>query len=794
MIVLQPRRVAARSTARRMAEERGTALGEEVGYQIRFERRSSARTRILVVTEGVLIRRLLDDPFLEGVGAIVLDEFHERHLDTDLALAMVRRVQQTVRPDLKLVVMSATLSVEPLQRYLEDPAVVQCEVRQHPVDILYSEPVDPRQLPQQVAKGLIRLAELTQGHLLAFLPGVGEIQRTLAALDDRTAASWGEILPLYGDLSSQEQDRVFQETGRRKVILATNIAETSLTIPGVTGVVDSGWARVPEFDAATGLNRLVLRPISKASAIQRAGRAGRTGPGYCLRLWSEAQQRTRSEFETPELHRVDLAGVVLQLQVWGETDCRAFPWFEPPREAALVQAETLLQSLGAIDQLGVTALGQQLVTLPIHPRLARLILCGAQAGYPHEAVLAAVLLSERDPFTAQNFRARATHTSSSDVIDRVDCLLEHERTGRDTFPLGQLHRDGTRRLFQTAEQLERLVQRDSPRGTATAGRRARIPIAEALGQAILLAFPDRLTRRREPQSPRGLMVGGRGVNLAENSAVREAEFFISVVVEGSGEEALVRSASAVERRWLPEGQLQTRTQVVFEDGPRRVSARKRVEWYGLVLEESPAPLPGDDLVVPVLSEAAVQEWDRVYPPDDPEVACYVARVQSLREWLPELELPRWDAAALQELLPFVALGCRSFVDLRRAPWLHVLKNQLSFDQLQAIECEAPERILVPSGSRVAITYEPGQPPVLPVRIQEIFGWRETPRVARGRVKLLLHLLAPNHRPQQITDDLASFWKTAYQQVRGELRRRYPRHAWPEDPWTAQAEKRPQRKS
>ncbi len=793
VLVLQPRRVAARSTARRMADERGCPLGDEVGYQIRFERRASSRTRILVVTEGVLIRRLLDDPFLEGVGAVVLDEFHERHLDTDLALAMVRRVQQTVRPDLRLVVMSATLATERLQSYLDGAPVIECAVRTHAVDVEYLPALDDRALPLRVASGLRRMVQETSGHLLAFLPGVGEILRTKSELTDDGRDQGWRVLPLYGDLSADEQDRVFQPGSERKVILATNVAETSVTIPGVTGVVDSGVARMLEFDAATGLNRLVLRSISQASADQRAGRAGRTGPGRCLRLWPEAAQRVRPAFERPELQRVDLAGVVLQLRCWGEADVRAFPWFEAPPATALDQAEDLLRSLDALNEHGVTPIGEQLLRFPVHPRLARLMIAGAQRGHLAAATVTAALLSERDPFLRSDHRRRAAHVSSSDVFDRVDCLREHDRTGREEFDIGSIHREGARRLQQAAEQFERIaatadlpVRRQDSEDPTTA--------AEALGRALLAAFPDRLVKRREPGSAKGLMVGGRGVRLAESSAVREAELFVAVDVDAAGDEALVRQASGVDRAWLPAEQLVTETVLEFDAASERVQARKRTRWFDLVLEESPAPLPNDDRVAAVLAAAARVHWSRVFPPEDPAVPAFIARVQCLREWLPELDLPVWDDAALAATVDQVACGCRSFAELRAAAWLDSLRSQLTSAQQQALDREAPERMLVPSGSRVALVYELGKPPVLPVRIQEVFGWKETPRIAGGRVKLLLHLLSPNHRPQQITDDLKSFWTTAYQQVRGELRRRYPKHAWPEDPWTAVAERRPQRKS
>jgi ATP-dependent helicase HrpB len=795
--VLQPRRVAARTTAARMAEERGVRLGDEIGYQIRFERRISARTRLVVMTEGVLTRRILDDPFLERVGAVVLDEFHERHLETDLALAMVRRIQQTVRPDLKLLVMSATLETQALASYLAPseahglPSVglssslplIDCPVRTHPIDIEYLAAIDNRPLDVQVAAAVRREFDQAMGDLLVFLPGVREIQKTAGALAGVDAL----VLPLYGDLPPDQQDRVFQASTRRKVILATNVAETSITIPGVTMVIDSGWARVAEVDAALGLNRLVLKPISQASADQRAGRAGRTGPGRCLRLWTEASHRARPAFETPEIHRVDLAGVALQLRCWGEADLQAFPWFDPPSTAALDRADALLRALDAVDDRGVTALGRQLVELPVHPRLARLVLEGAKLGHVDAAALAAALLSEREPFVRGTGPARPESASPSDILDRVEALQEFARSGRTQFALGQLHAGAAQRIRQAADQLIRAVPlkpRDSHPWVSS--------LESALGRAILAAFPDRLARRRAPRDRKALLVVGRGVRLSEQSAVGEPELFVAVDVDDTGDDALVRLASGVEREWLPATHLRTSVDVEFDADAGRLQARRRTRWFDLVLDEAPAALPDDESVTEALAAAARQHWPRVFPPDDDDAVQLIARVQCLGAWMPELNLPAWDETELQALLPQLCAGRRSLDDVRRAAWSNVLRSVLASEQRAAVDREAPERLQVPSGSRIALRYEAGRPPVLAVRIQEIFGWTDTPRIAGGRVPVLLHLLAPNHRPQQITDDLRSFWSTAYPQLRGELRRRYPKHAWPEDPWTAAGERRPRR--
>jgi ATP-dependent helicase HrpB len=821
IVVLQPRRLAARASARRMAVERGGRLGDEVGYHVRFDRCLGPHTRIKVVTEGILLCMLQDDPFLESVAVVVFDEFHERNLNSDLALAMVRRVRETVRPDLKLVVMSATLDGAPIAAYVGGCPRVESEGRLHPVETLY---VDLQREPHAVAsfladraaEGVRRMLEITDGDVLVFLPGVGEIRQTARRLEPLAAAGNLAVMPLYGDLPAEQQDAVLAPADRRKIVLATNVAETSITIEGITGVVDTGLARMLVFDPHVGMDRLELTRISQAAADQRAGRAGRTRPGVCLRLWPERTHRLRPPREEPEVRRLDLAGPVLQLRAWGETDVRRFPWFEPPSDAALEQAEALLRRLDAIDADGrPTGLGRTMARLPVGPRLGRMLLEGRRLGQPAAVALAAALLSERDPFRGEGDGAEAgekgtgtfcrngpkgaSHkrrlspflrprrpTSNSDVLDRVAAIEAFEETGRLDGPLGYINRAAARFVLHVRDQLLRELRR-------MARAEAAVAVEEAVARALLAAFPDRLVRRSNPGSPFGRMVGGRGVRLAESSAVRDASLLLAVDVDRGKSEALVRQASAVDRAWLPAEHLAIRTEVEFDPQPQRVIARRRVYWEDLLLEETPAALPDGDAAAGILAAAAAESFDAVFPWDDPVTADYVNRLRCLAAWMPELELPALDAAGLRALLPLVCRGCRSFDEVRKAPWLAGVQGLLAPQQRQAVEREAPERIEVPSGSRIKLHYEPGKPPVLAVRIQEVFGLLETPRIARGRVAVLMHLLAPNMRPQQITDDLANFWKTTYHQVRKDLRRRYPKHAWPEDPYQATAERRPKRK-
>ena len=806
LIVLQPRRLTARACARRIAFERGGRLGDEVGYQVRFDRCAGPRTRLHVVTEGIFLRMLQDDPFLESVAAVVFDEFHERSLNSDLALAMVRRVRETVRPDLKLAVMSATLDSQPVARYLGGCPTVESHGRLFPVVVQYREDLENRAPADRAAAAVAEMLAMSGGDILVFLPGVGEIRQTARRLETLAADQNLAVMPLYGDLPAEKQDDVLAPAARRKVVLATNVAETSLTIEGITGVVDTGLARSPVFDPHVGMDRLQLVRISQASADQRAGRAGRTQPGVCLRLWPERTHRHRPTHEEPEIRRLDLAGPLLQLRAWGETDIKTFPWFEPPNAAALDQAEALLRRLDALDPAGnVTPFGQTMARLPVPLRLGRMLLEGNRLGQPRAVALAAALLSERDPFAESDGPNRHTTkaSSDSDVLDRLAALESFEQTGRTDTPLGPLNRHAARFLLHVRDQLLRAGGGNAPVGGESLRRspphrrkdppptttELPPPESEAVGRALLAAFPDRLVRRSQPGSLFGRMVGGRGVRQAGSSAVRNAPLYLAIDVDKGESESLVRKASAVDRRWLPAAHLVPRTEVFFDDQTRRVIARQRVYWEDLLLEETPAALPADDEPARILAEAAGEAFGEVFPWEDAATADYVHRLRCLALWLPDLELPPVDDAALRGLLAIVAQGCRSFADLRRAPWLGTIQSRLSYEQRQFIEREAPERIEVPSGSRIKLHYEPGKPPVLAVHIQEIFGMLQTPRVARGRVPVLLHLLAPNMRPQQVTDDLASFWRTTYHQVRKDLRRRYPKHAWPEDPYTATAERR-----
>lgn len=791
VVVLEPRRVAARAAARRMAEERGEPLGRTVGYQVRFDRVDSPATRIRVVTEGVLLRRLQDDPLLQGVGAVLVDELHERSLDADLSLALLAEVREA-RPELVVGAMSATMDPGPIAAFLGAP-VVESAGRAFPVEVSYLPYPDERPVEDVVADGVRRALAEGDGDVLAFLPGVREIRRTAERLPGI------DVVPLYGDLPPEAQDAALRPGSGRRVVLATNVAETSVTVPGVATVVDGGLVRRPSYDPGTGLDRLDTVRVSRASADQRAGRAGRTGPGRALRLWTERLHLALSASDPAEVRRVDLAGPVLQLLAWG-SDPLGFRWLEAPPEEAIRAALRLLADLGAVEGRHPTPLGRALVALPLHPRLGRLVLEGARLGHPDDAALAAAILAERD-------MAGPGAPSASDVLDRVDAVRE----GRGDPGL-------RRHVLRAADQIRRRAPRpgdahpfpvapsfvhpspipppasegprsarpsDGSRRSASAedADGATLTRDEALLRAVLAAWPDRVARRRAPGSDRALMVGGKGVVLG-GSAVREPELFVCVDLDAAGPEAKVRAASAVDRGWLS---TEATEELAFDDAAGRVTARVVVRYRDLELAAHPTA-PDPERAAALLADAAAARIDRAMPDDD-GWRQLLARIACLAEWRPD-----HGAFDPRDLLPALCAGRRSLDDLRRADWTQAVREALGSARWRALEELAPERIAVPSGSRVRLAYEVGRPPVLAVRVQELFGLARTPTVAGGRVRVLLHLLAPNGRPQQVTDDLAGFWERTWPEVRKELRARYPRHAWPEDPLAARPESRPRRRT
>lgn len=759
ILLLQPRRVAARLAARRIAHERGSPLGGEVGYSVRFDRKVGPDTRLEVLTEGLLTRRLLADPFLEGVGAVVLDEFHERSLDLDLCLAMLRELQADARPELKLVVMSATLDPAPVARFLRDAPVLEAPGRTFPVDIRYAP--DHGYLDQQVARAVHRHAG--QGHTLVFLPGKGEIRRAQEALQD---APW-PIFPLHGGLKPEQQEAALAPSDQPKVVLATNIAETSVTLPGVRCVIDTGLSRVPHFDPALGLSRLELGLISQASADQRAGRAGRTGPGIAIRLWEPG--RGLRPFQAPEIERVDLSSALLAVLEWGSQP-QDFGWFQAPAQSVLGRAQSTLESLGALrGGGGLSDVGHTLAQLPTHPRLGAVIIEGHKRGHLWAACVAAALVSERDPWEQATFPG----AREDDLHARVQAMARG-------LPG---HRKAKAELDRVVKQLQALASRTLGPG---GGSPKTVPSPAELSACLLAGFSDRVAQRRAPGSPRFLLASGQGAVLDSASLVEEAPVVLAVALDGGrkGErsEHWIRIASPLDPQTLP-----TRTHRALRWEGERLVCSEQERLGALVLKSRPAKAdPGE--IAHALAERVRKDPAQVLR-HSPELEALLARVDLLREHCPELELPDLDPLGMVDRL---CVGRSSLAELRALDWAQELLATLPWEQQQALREHAPERIRVSSGSNLKVTYARGERPVLAARIQQLFGM-DTPRICKGGVALRVHLLAPNNRPQQVTDDLAGFWTGSYAEVRKQLRGRYPKHAWPEQPTAQDAQDRPQRK-
>ena len=796
IVMLQPRRVAARAAAERIADENGWLLGREVGYHIRFEKRLGPQTRLRVLTEGILTRQLLDDPFLEGTGAVILDEFHERSLHTDVTAALLREIRQTVREDLILIVMSATLEAEPVARFMGNCPIIRVEGRTFPVEVSYRGTLAGGQrlpLPQRAAHAVEEVVAQRPngGDVLAFLPGAQEIRRAARHLEALAARNGLLVLPLHGSLPAEEQTRALRPAESRKVILATNIAETSLTIEGVDTVVDGGMARVMGYDPRRGLDRLELKRISKASARQRAGRAGRTGPGWCVRLWSQSEEQAMPDFELPEIRRVDLCGTVLALHAWGKSDVRGFGWYEAPPEETLLAAERLLEMLGALESGAITTIGRQIMALPVHPRIGRLLLAAAEEGLSDEGAALAALLSEKDIVQTDwhpDPRQRVPTTQGpSDLLVRME-LLERAQRARFAAYLREDGIDpvGARQVARTRDELIRLTRR-----LVTKPHRA--PDERTLLRLALYAYPDRIVRRRETDPAAGVMVGGGGVRLSPESIVRKAPFFLALDARddqrSDAREALVRVASEIDPAWLEElfpHQLRRQRTVEYDPQRGRAVSRSAVYYRDLLLrEERDAPVDAAQASA-ALADAVRPQAVQIFDSDD-RARETLARLELLRRHMPEHPWPALGPEDLGELLASAAPGKRSIDDLRRSDLAGLLEGQLTYPLDRLLDQHAPETLTVPSGSQIRLSYTKGERPVLAVRLQELFGWTETPRLAGGKVPVVLHLLAPNYRPVQITDDLRSFWSTTYFQVRKDLRVRYPKHAWPEDPLNAKAE-------
>ena len=784
LLLLEPRRLAARAIAQRMAASLGERVGETVGYRMRLDTRVSAATRIEVVTEGVLTRMLQDDPALEGVAGVIFDEFHERSLQADLGLALALDARAQLSPQLRLLVMSATLDGAAVARLLGDAPLVSVPGRVFPVTTHYAgrgAPALPAtspgaEPPERIVARLTRRALREQaGDVLVFLPGAREIRRVRELLEAEDLGRGVRVLPLYGDLGGDEQDAALAPAaaGTRKVILATNIAETSLTIAGVRVVVDSGLARRALFDPVTGMSALQTRRISRASAAQRQGRAAREAPGACYRAWSEGAQASLAPFTPAEILEADLTPLALELASWGTRDARSLAWLDAPPPALLASAAQLLERLGALDASGrITPHGRAMARLPLHPRLAHLLLRAAELGCAPLGALLAALLSERDLLRGVSAAADA------DIRSRIELVRGAEaRQGVDRASLERVRR--------AARDLERQAGKPRTRGAAADE-----------GLLLACAYPDRIGRRRGAAGGSFTLANGRGALFAAAQSLARREFIVAVDLDDRERDARILLAAPLERTQLLEhfaARIRRLDEVAWSTREQAVIARRAVLLDALTLEEQPLTDPPADAVRAAML-TGVRELGLAALPWDREARDLQARIEFLRTApaaASDAQGP-WPAVGDEALAGSLGEWLAPWLDgvtrrehLARLPLAQALRSRLSYAQQRALDERAPQSLLMPSGSRIRVDYQGEDAPAVAVRLQEVFGLAATPRLDRGRVPVTFRLLSPAQRPVQVTRDLASFWRGSYFEVRKDLRGRYPKHHWPEDPLAAQ---------
>jgi ATP-dependent helicase HrpB len=801
VVVLQPRRLAARLLATRVAHELGVKLGDEVGYQIRFENCTSAKTKIRFVTEGVLLRQMIEDPQLKGVVAILFDEFHERHLYGDITLAQALDQQERHRPDLMLAVMSATLNTGELEKYLSEVRTsgqkIGCSVlasagRTYPVEVEY--------LPRRLGPGAPPVWELAaeefarfvhgggQGDVLVFMPGGFEISQTIEAIRHTSAANGYLILPLHGELPPKDQDAAVARYDRPKVVVATNVAETSITIDGVRLVIDSGLARVARYDANRGINTLLIEKISQANADQRTGRAGRTAPGICLRLWSRPEHDERPPHEMPEIRRLDLAEVVLTLKASHVADLRGFRWLEKPDEISLTHAEQLLKDLGAIDPGGfITPVGRKMLAFPLHPRYARMLLAAQEYGCVHQACLVAALTQGRDLLIRNPGRdveaAREDlfgDKSSSDfwVLMRAWSFAFNKQFQIDACRQLGIHAVTARQVGPLFDQFLRIAKNE---GLDTRPNEVK---DEALQKCILIGFSDRVGRRLDEGTLRCELVHGRRGVLARESKVQHSPLFVVAEIreiEGRDREVntILSLATAIETDWLRElfpADIKSDVHVQFDAQQRRVLAAELLRFRDLALAAKRIDPPPTEAAARLLADE-VLAGRLLLPNWDHTVEQWLARLNLLCQQCPELQLPPITESDRHAIIAQLCHGAISYKDIKEREVKPIVMSWLSSAQRELLDKHAPERLTLANGRTPKVTYENNRSPFISLRIQELYDVPQIPKIVLGRVMVTVHILTPGMKPIQVTQDLANFWREHYPKIKSELQRKYPKHLW-----------------
>jgi ATP-dependent helicase HrpB len=792
VVVLQPRRLAARLLAARVAHELGVKLGDEVGYQIRFENVTSAKTKIRFVTEGVLLRQMIDDPQLRGVSAILFDEFHERHLYGDITLARALDQQEQFRPDLKIAVMSATLNAGELEKYLSPCATLQSEGRTFPVEINY--------LPHRLGVNAPPVWEVAaqefsryvnsggEGDVLVFMPGGFEISQTIEAIRSTREANGFIVLPLHGELQPKDQDAAVARYDRRKVVVATNVAETSITIDGVRLVIDSGLARVARYDANRGINTLLIEKISQANADQRTGRAGRTAPGTCIRLWSRSEHDERAPHEMPEIRRLDLSEVVLTLKAAGVDDLRKFRWLEKPDEISLTHAEELLEDLGGIGHdKKITAIGRKMLVFPLHPRYARMLLAAQQYNCVHQACLVAALTSGRDLLL---------RNVGKDVESAREDLLG-EKASSDFWILmrawsyafnNQFRVDACRKLgihAVTAKQVgplfDQFLRIAKDEGLDTRPNEAK---DENLQKCILIGFSDRVVRRLDQGTLRAELVHGRRGVLARESKVHQSPLFVAAEIREVQQRdnevnTILSLATAIETEWLRElfpEDLKSDLHVQFDAREKRVLAAELLKFRGLALAAKRVDPPPADAAARLLADE-ILAGRLLLPNWDHSVEQWLARLNLLCAHCPELQLPQISDDDKKSIIEQLCHGAVSYKDIKEREVKPIVTSWLSHAQRELLDKHAPERLKLPNDRTPKVSYENGKSPFISLRIQELYDVNQTPKIAMGKIPVTVHILTPGMKPIQVTQDLANFWREHYPKIKSELARKYPKHFW-----------------
>ena len=790
IVVLQPRRVAARTVATRVAWERQGKLGAEVGYQIRFDDHTSVGTRICFVTEGILLRWLQDDRTLSNIGAVVFDEFHERNLLSDVALALVKHLQQNQRPDLAMLVMSATLDAEPVAAYLDSCPILISEGQSFPVEVGYLSQPDPRPITAQAAEAVERIInDDSPGDILVFMPGRGEINGTLDALRGLRTQERVACIPLHGELEPQEQDRAFAPNALRKIIVATNVAETSITIDGIRHVVDSGVARVARYDAERGIGTLLLEPISRASADQRKGRAGRTAPGTCHRLWTVISHKTREERNTPEIQRSDLAEVVLLLHSLGIREAATFDWLDKPDPLAVVRAERLLTMLGALLDADLTAIGRQMLRLPMHPRYSRMLIEASQRGCVPDAALCAALVSGRDLLArldrddGQSQAAREMFETSGES-DFITLMRAYDFAQANRFSFERCRSHGinaqvARQVEQTCQQIlqaahqQRLYDRDSP--TASPAKND-----DALLRCLMAGFVDQLAKRREPGKPACDLTEQRQGQLVRESVVQDAPFFVAASLrETPARQTLLSLATAVKPAWIAEmfpQHLSSSVEHLFDASNKRVAALKLTRYYDLVIEQKSQQRDLD----PIASGRCLADAHRAgafdLPLMDHRLKQFIARVNLIHANVPELEFAPFDADAIHACLARAFKGFSLVKEAQAAPLTHAFHQHLEKGQVSWLDELLPLTIPWLDKSTTKVSYI-NETPEAQVKLQECFGLKEHPSLCEGRLPLLLNLCTPDGKRLATTTDWPHFLAREWPKLRATVAKKFPGHVW-----------------